>query len=51
MKEVYVEYVDHITKVHNSEVLTWRAFCSLSMEPQMEILFCCFTDDPRINQE
>lgn len=51
MKDIYVEYIDTITGNHNTEVLSWLAFCGLSMEPQMEILFCCTTDDPRVNVE
>ena len=51
MKDMYVEYIDHITGNHNTEILSWRAFCDLGMEPQMEITFCCTTDDPRVNVE
>jgi hypothetical protein len=50
MKNIYVEYTDHITNNRNTEVLSWDAFCDLSMEPQMEIHFCCSTDDPRVNE-
>lgn len=51
MKNIYVEYIDHITGNHNTEVLSWDAFCNLSMEQQMEITFCCSADDPRVNQK
>ena len=51
MKNIYVEYIDTITGNHNTEVLNWLAFCDLSMEPQMKIIFCCSTDDPRVNKE
>ena len=51
MKNIYVEYTDTITGDHNTEILNWIAFCDLSMEPQMEIIFCCPTDDPRVNEE
>lgn len=51
MKNIYVEYTDHITGNRNTEVLSWDAFCDLSMEQQMEITFCCSADDPRVNQK
>lgn len=49
MTNIYVEYTDHIAKVNHSEILTWSAFCDMSMEQHIEITFCCITDDPRIN--
>ena len=49
MKKVYVEYLDTITNTKNTEVLSWEAFCSLSMERHIEVLFCCSSNDPRVN--
>ena len=49
-KDMYVEYIDHITGIHNTEILSWRAFCNLGMERFIEITFCCATDDPRVNK-
>lgn len=51
MKNIYVEYIDHITNTKNTEVLSWSAFCDLSMERHIEVTFCCTTDDPRVNVE
>ena len=50
MKNIYVEYIDHHNN-KNTEVLTWSAFCDLSMEQGIEILFCCSANDPRVNAE
>lgn len=48
---MFVEYIDHIHGWTNSERLSWEAFCNLSMDWGIEILFCCATDDPRVNIE
>lgn len=51
MKDMFVEYIDHITNTKNTEILNWSAFCDLSMERHIEVTFCCTTDDPRVNVE
>ena len=51
MKDMYVEYTDHITNTKNTEVMSWNAFCDLGMERHIEITFCCSVDDPRVNVE
>ena len=50
MTNIYVEYTDLLTGIHSTEVLTWRAFCDMSVEDQhIRIDFCCSVDDPRVN--
>ena len=51
MANVYVEYIDHITGDHNTEKMSWNAFCNASLEPHIEITFCCLDTDPRVNAE
>lgn len=51
-KEQFVEYIDHnISEIVQSEILSWSAFCDLCSERGVEIIFCCATDDPRVNVE
>ena len=42
-KRVWVEYTRHLEG--------WTDFCDLCMEYGVEVTFCCFEDDPRINME
>ena len=50
-KRVWVEYTRHLEGWNYSEMLEWTDFCDLCMEYGVEVTFCCFEDDPRINME
>jgi len=47
--DMWVEYTNTIEGWSYSEVLSWEAFCDLSMERGIEITFCCSVDDPRLH--
>lgn len=48
--EMYVEYIDTLHNIKNTEILSWQAFCNLSCERFIEITFCCASNDPRVIQ-
>ena len=50
-KDMYVEYYITYLNVKHTDVMSWRAFCNLCLERGIEIIFCCATDDPRVNKE
>lgn len=51
-KKVFVEYTDlAISEYQQMDVMSWDAFCDLSLDPLCTVHFCCFADDPRVNVE
>lgn len=51
MPNMFVHYKHNLENFEMTETLSWEAFCNLSMEYGVDILFCCTEDDPRINVE
>lgn len=50
-KEMFVEYLLPGNPIKQSERMSWEAFCDFCTWWGVEILFCCATDDPRVNVE